>query len=1226
VLTLSSISVLMGDFEFLGTSDEVFKLSRHGIEHGLELRQKKKKRTNIVATSRYVVPTGRVKVPAGRYVVPTGKDNVIVSAGRTKVIPAGSTILVHSSYYDYSGLIVKSLPEDHMADFHHLDDARDIWLAVKARFGGNDESKKMRKSMLKQEFSEFRVSESEGLHKGYDRFQKILSQLNQMQPKPDNEDCNTFKFLKALPTLLVTGWLIHSSKQRVGSCILSFDDYTSKFRTLNDCKGCSSYDSRGTSAPTHSAFISAASTNSKMSYPDQSHSTTFTSTSSNHYEDFDQIGKLDLEELDIKWQMAMLSVRINRFEKKAGRKMKFNNKDAARFDKKKVKCYKCSELVTLLGNVQGNSWILKQGKEMETGAAHVIWDDSGAEEGCCCMATGDLLLVDLLLMMFHNAADEVCHHVMDEVFDPSAPSIFDTTPEDVAEKPLYDRFVKAVGMHDVPPPITGTFMPPSNNPDLDDTQVTYGSKSNNYFETNSVSNDFVLGRNIVDKSSDSETTGFASCVSSVKSSSSKTNEPLASAPIGMRTSIVHRCSRNRPHCFLLGSRNRPAMFLAGSGNSTNICSMMVDHISLGSMGNVDKPSDVILGEFKGTYAMGSKNNGGFIKYHGNRRIGCLCKFVDSWYVTFGGGDGKSLEKASKDFQTETWRIRMAHVNFKNMNKLAKHGLVNGLPSKLFTNEHNCVACNKGKQHKASYKTITAGLEGIIVMPEPHNKMGLLKERIEPHSVISPRLRQQELCLLTLSCLPCTQDTNIHAGSQDDSDSECDEQAYKQQAFEANAIAAKTVSSDLAASRNQGSCCEILQAILILLSFKTRVLIFSNGGHTPPSDTGHFLIPLHMIYLEIYFTCSEQEIKRDAKGYSGKDKACWWAHQVIGKKRALIMRGYCQLLELKLFRTILAFRLHIWEYTVYQRVCEEWLSVMGELKKKCMLPQPRVLNILISLKIVFKSYEEFVWSSSRTKGPDPDRFLMYLVDSFQGLIFKFAVFSGVAKRSLLVDILFPILGPSSDPNIASSSRPHESAPDLFTSTNVEDEIMGGSFHTSPPSVTLVLNVNTHELNSSNKLLFKEVVGKLVKRVKLLEDKLKGRKRKFVLTDSDKEEDVELDVDPLIKLAKAAATAAAAFAVPIGGSHEADILPSSSIPTDEFAGGSDVPAGATTGPSTVSPSSTTVPTPSSIPAAAPFPAGSGTTPESPSSPVRDARKGKRSFAVNELTQLRVDSKVS
>ncbi|GKF13135.1 hypothetical protein Tco_0051061 [Tanacetum coccineum] len=160
----------------------------------------------------------------------------------------------------------------------------------------------------------------------------------------------------------------------------------------------------------------------------------------------------------------------------------------------------------------------------------------------------------------------------------------------------------------------------------------------------------------------------------------------------------------------------------------------------------------------------------------------------------------------------------------------------------------------------------------------------------------------------------------------------------------------------------------------------------------------------------------------------------------------------------------------------------------------------------------------------------------------------------------------------------------------------------------PVSTLVQKVNTQL--KAHKLLFKDVVGKLVKRVKLLEDKLKGRKRKFVLTDSDKEEDAELDVDPLIKLAKAAATVAAASVVLTGGSHEADIPPTSSIPTDEFAGGSDVPADATTGPLTVSPSSTTVPSPSSVPA------DSGTTPESPSSPVRDARKGK-GVAVDEPT---------
>ncbi|GKG56589.1 hypothetical protein Tco_0579913, partial [Tanacetum coccineum] len=46
-------------------------------------------------------------------------------------------------------------------------------------------------------------------------------------------------------------------------------------------------------------------------------------------------------------------------------------------------------------------------------------------------------------------------------------------------------------------------------------------------------------------------------------------------------------------------------------------------------------------------------------------------------------------------------------------------------------------------------------------------------------------------------------------------------------------------------------------------------------------------------------------------------------------------------------------------------------------------------------------------------------------------------------------------PSSEPNIASSSRPLESTPDQFTSTNVEDETMGGSFQTSPPWSTQAL---------------------------------------------------------------------------------------------------------------------------------------------------------------------------
>ncbi|GJW95005.1 hypothetical protein Tco_0174677 [Tanacetum coccineum] len=48
--------------------------------------------------------------------------------------------------------------------------AKEMWDAIKSRFGGNDESKKMQKYILKLQFEGFSVSNTEGLHKGYDRF------------------------------------------------------------------------------------------------------------------------------------------------------------------------------------------------------------------------------------------------------------------------------------------------------------------------------------------------------------------------------------------------------------------------------------------------------------------------------------------------------------------------------------------------------------------------------------------------------------------------------------------------------------------------------------------------------------------------------------------------------------------------------------------------------------------------------------------------------------------------------------------------------------------------------------------------------------------------------------------------------------------------------------------------------------------------------------------------
>nr|GEV58044.1 putative ribonuclease H-like domain-containing protein [Tanacetum cinerariifolium] len=57
-------------------------------------------------------------------------------------------------------------------------------------------------------------------------------------------------------------------------------------------------------------------------------------------------------------------------------------------------------------------------------------------------------------------------------------------------------------------------------------------------------------------------------------------------------------------------------------------------------------------------------------------------------------------KATLD-ESNLWHTRLGHINFKTMNKLVKGDLVRGLPSKFFDNDHTCVACKKGKQHRAS---------------------------------------------------------------------------------------------------------------------------------------------------------------------------------------------------------------------------------------------------------------------------------------------------------------------------------------------------------------------------------------------------------------------------------------------------------------------------------------------------------------------------------------------
>ncbi|GKA14926.1 hypothetical protein Tco_0694572 [Tanacetum coccineum] len=124
------------------------------------------------------IPKTTFRMRYGHYefqeVIQRGNGPMSVSIdtnGVIKVLPpkTAKEILAREKERKARTTLLMALPEDHLAKFHKITNAKEMWEAIKSRFGGNDESKKMQKYILKQQFEGFSVSNSEGLHKGYDR-------------------------------------------------------------------------------------------------------------------------------------------------------------------------------------------------------------------------------------------------------------------------------------------------------------------------------------------------------------------------------------------------------------------------------------------------------------------------------------------------------------------------------------------------------------------------------------------------------------------------------------------------------------------------------------------------------------------------------------------------------------------------------------------------------------------------------------------------------------------------------------------------------------------------------------------------------------------------------------------------------------------------------------------------------------------------------------------------
>ncbi|GKB87532.1 hypothetical protein Tco_0959804 [Tanacetum coccineum] len=126
-------------------------------------------------------------------VIVNGDAPAIASASTEGPIPpkTAEQKLARKNELKAKSTLLLAIPDEHLLKFHGIKDAKTLWEAIKARFGGNKESKKMQKTILKQQYENFTASRSEGLDKTYDRFQKLISQLEIQMKVISQEDAKS---------------------------------------------------------------------------------------------------------------------------------------------------------------------------------------------------------------------------------------------------------------------------------------------------------------------------------------------------------------------------------------------------------------------------------------------------------------------------------------------------------------------------------------------------------------------------------------------------------------------------------------------------------------------------------------------------------------------------------------------------------------------------------------------------------------------------------------------------------------------------------------------------------------------------------------------------------------------------------------------------------------------------------------------------------------------------
>ncbi|GJS64977.1 hypothetical protein Tco_0679541 [Tanacetum coccineum] len=379
---------------------------------------------------------------------PAAQTTTIAEGTSTTLIPDPVTVdekIQKKNDVKARSMLLMALPNEHLLTFNQYKDAKTF------------------------------APSTESLDSIFNRLKKIVSQLAILGENISQEDLN-LKFLRSLPSEWNTHVVVWRNKPDLDT--MRFDDLYNNFKIVEqEVKGTAS--SSSSSISTANTQVSTAST--QVSTANLSDDTVYAFLASqpngSHlvHEDLEQIHEDDLEEIDLKWQLALLSMRTRRFYQKTGRKITINGSDTAGYDKSKnqdssrktVNVEETSSKAMLAIDGADFDWSFMADEKVPTNMALMDFSDSEFNKSEFNLATykrGLASVEEHLVFYKKNELEKIKQEkesiqLTIENFDNASKSL-----DKLIRSQITDNSRKGVGFvsyNAIPPPPIGLFSPPN---------------------------------------------------------------------------------------------------------------------------------------------------------------------------------------------------------------------------------------------------------------------------------------------------------------------------------------------------------------------------------------------------------------------------------------------------------------------------------------------------------------------------------------------------------------------------------------------------------------------------------------------------------------------------------------------------------------------------------------------------------------------------------------------